>query len=319
MKRRSKSRIISKRSAMLEAAVSYAKDGLPIFPCTPGDKNPLTPHGFKDSSTEAPQIRRWWTQWPDANIGIATGKTSGLLVLDVDPRNGGFESLEALFPPGKRPRTAMQITGGGGLHIFFEHPGRMRGIKLAPGIDVKADGGYIIASPSVHPSGKRYRWVEGRSLADLQPAKVPDWLLSEMNSRGRRSTTATTTDSEVWSVGERNNRLTSLAGTMRWRGMSQEAIEAALLEENQQRCDPPLDEGEVQRIAASVSRYELGNPPTSAPSGWPSPLKEDAFHGVAGELVRIIEPHSEADPAALLIQCLVAAGNVSATPPMCTE
>lgn len=291
-------------------ALRYGRMGLKVFPCRPKGKEPLTPHGHKDATTDLPQIRRWWTQWPDANIGIPTGKASGLLVLDADPRNGGFESLEALFTHHKKTKTVVQITGGGGLHIFFEHPGSMRGKKLAPGIDVKADGGYIIASPSVHPSGKRYRWVEGRSLADLQPAKLPDWLLSEMNSRRRRSTTATTTDSEVWSVGERNIRLTSLAGTMRWRGMSQEAIEAALLEENQQRCDPPLAEDEVQRIAASVSRYEPGNPPTSAPSGWPSPLNDGAFHGVAGELVRLIEPHSEADPAALLIQCLVAAGNV---------
>jgi hypothetical protein len=299
-----------KHSTGLKWALWYAEQGFPVFPCQPGGKKPLTQHGFKNATTNPEQVRQWWTDCPDANIGIATGTASGLLIIDIDKHSGGEESWTDLRGNRTIPKTARQRTGGGGQHILFRCPGHLRGRKLAKGIDLKGDGGYIIAPPSVHPSGKRYRWVEGRSLADLQPAKVPDWLLSEMNSRNRRSTTATTTDSEVWSVGERNIRLTSLAGTMRWRGMSQKAIEAALLEENQQRCDPQLDEDEVQRIATSVSRYEPGNLPTSAPSGWPSPLNEDAFHGVAGELVRLIEPHSEADPAALLIQCLVATGNV---------
>jgi hypothetical protein len=286
--------------------------GLPIFPCKPGGKEPLTPHGHKDATADLQQVKRWWRLWPEANIGLATGSSSGLIALDLDPRNGGETSWLHLRADRTIPKTAKQRTGGGGRHIFFHNPGDVRCGTLAPGVDVKAEGGYVILPPSVHPSGETYRWLDedlgGKAL--LEPAVLPDWLLARLRSGNQRQANNVTTAPEVLVEGQRNNGLTSLAGIMRHRGMSQESIDAALLTENQKRCDPPLDEDEVHRIAESVSRYEPGNSRTSAPSGWPSPLNKDAFHGVAGELVRLIEPHSEADPAALLIQGLVAAGNV---------
>ena len=266
--------------------------------------------GFKDATTNQKQIRPWWTDCPDANIGIPTGSRSGLIALDVDPRSGGDESLTALLAGRKIPKTAKQLTGGGGQHFFFRDPGGIRCGTLGPGLDVKSDGGYVIVAPSVHHSGKRYRWADKGAEALLAPADVPDWLLSEMRSAGHRRTSNTTTDCKIFPEGQRNETLTSLAGTMRQRGMLQESIAAALSVENARRCDPPLSDDEVRRIAQSIGRYQPGDLPMSSPSGWPSPLNEDAFHGVAGELVRMIEPHSEADPAALLIQCLVAAGNV---------
>ena len=294
----------SNDSSRRHAALQYARMGLPIFPCKPGGKAPLTPHGHKGATADLQQVKRWWRLWPEANIGLATGSSSGLIALDLDPRNGGEASWRQLRADRTIARTAKQRTGSGGRHIFFHNPGDVRCGTLAPGVDVKAEGGYVILPPSVHPSGETYRWLDenlgGKAL--LEPAVLPDWLLARLRSGNQRQASNVTTAPEVLVEGQRNNGLTSLAGIMRHRGMSQEAIEAALLEENQQRCDPPLDEDEVQRIAASVSRYEPGNLPTSAPSGWPSPLNEDAFHGVAGELVRMIEPHSEADPAALLIQ-----------------
>ncbi|MFZ0914499.1 MAG: bifunctional DNA primase/polymerase [Candidatus Korobacteraceae bacterium] len=301
-----------KSSSQLHWALRYARMGLPVFPCKPGGKEPLTPHAFKDATTNLQQIRKWWRLWPEANIGLATGSPSGLMALDLDPRNGGETSWRDLRAGRTIPKTAKQGTGGGGRHIFFRNPGGIRCGTLAPGVDVKAEGGYVIVPPSVHPSGETYRWLDedlgGNAL--LEPAVLPDWLLARLRSGNQRQANNVTTAREVLLEGQRNNGLTSLAGIMRHRGMSQESIEAAILTENQKRCDPPLDEDEVHRIAESVSRYEPGNPRTSAPSGWPSPLNEDAFHGVAGDLVRMIEPHSEADPAALLIQCLVAAGNV---------
>ncbi len=108
--------------------------------------------------------------------------------------------------------------------------------------------------------------------------------------------------------GQRNATLASLAGAMRSRGMSQQAIEAALLKENQHRCDPPLEASEVRTIAASIARYPSRGE-LSAP--WPETPKEEAFHGLAGEFVRLIEPHSEADPVALLVQLLVAFGSAA--------
>jgi|ERR1019366_2941488 hypothetical protein len=243
-------------SSQLQWALRYARVGLAVFPCKPGGKEPLTPHGFKDATTDLQQVRKWWQLWPAANIGIATGTPSGLIALDVDPRHGGDESWTALRWGRKIPKTPQQWTGGGGKHIFFRNPGDVRCGTLRPGLDVKGDRGYVIASPSVHPSGERYRWAEGRGAELLlDPADVPDWLLSAMRSMGQPHTTAATTEAEVWNEGERNNRLTSVAGGMRRQGCRGTDIEAALREINRLRCNPPLSEAEIKKIASGMERY----------------------------------------------------------------
>ena len=241
---------------LLRSAQEYAALGKRVLPCRPSGKEPLTEHGFRDATADARQIHRFWKQWPDANIGIATGKASELLVLDVDPRHGGFKSLETLCAHHKKTKTVVQITGGGGLHIFFKHPGSMRGMKLAPGIEVKADGGYIIVPPSVHPSGPQYQWANGKSLSDLQPARVPDWLLSEIALRRKQCSTLAETDFKTWPEGERNTRLTRVAGSLRRQGCSRTEIATALQELNASRCKPPLPKSEVDRIAGGMERYQ---------------------------------------------------------------
>lgn len=145
----------------LDAALSYAARGWHVFPVKPEGKEPLTRHGLKDATTDHKQIRRWWGKWPDANIGIRTGKESGLWVLDVDGSKGK-ESLARLIEEyGDLPPTPTVITGKG-LHFYFEYPPDSRisnsAGKIAPGIDVRGDGGYVIAPPSIHPSGRRYQW-----------------------------------------------------------------------------------------------------------------------------------------------------------------
>jgi len=149
-------------------ALWYASHGIPVFRCWPRAKEPMTTHGFKDATTSEACIASWWRTRPDANIGIPTGKTSGLLVVDVDPRNGGDESLEDLVRKyGPLPETAEQITGGGGRHLVFRHSGSIGLPKtLAPGIDLKGDGGYIVVAPSIHPSGRKYDW-DGTPVAKL--------------------------------------------------------------------------------------------------------------------------------------------------------
>ncbi|MGC8960204.1 MAG: bifunctional DNA primase/polymerase [Chloroflexia bacterium] len=157
------------------AALSYAARGWPVFPCRPRGKTPLTPHGFKDATCDPETIRAWWERWPDANIAIPTGAPSGLLALDVDPRSGGDESLRELEQRyGPLPRTVESLTGGGGRHILFRCPNSMRCGKLAEGIDIKANGGYIIVPPSVHPNGRPYVWLHPD---DVPPAEPPAWLL----------------------------------------------------------------------------------------------------------------------------------------------
>lgn len=167
------------QTANIRAALAYAQLlGWSVFPvnwitgagtcscgrldCPSPGKHPLTEHGLKDATTDPEQIRRWWTRWPDANIAVATGAASGFDVLDIDPRHGGDISLEDLESQhGKLPETAEQITGAGGRHILFRHtPGLKSHNGILPGIDVKADGGYILAAPSNHLSGQRYAWEE---------------------------------------------------------------------------------------------------------------------------------------------------------------
>lgn len=184
------------------AAVAYAEAGIPVLPlfrplhhdgrrvvcscgkaeCKSVGKHPvgaLVPHGVADASTGPEQVRVWWRWWRHANVGIATGPRSGVLVLDVDPRNGGDASLAALeVQHGALPATVRARTGSGGAHILFAWPAgveRLAG-KLGQGLDVKGAGGYIVVSPSLHASGGRYAWTTPR--AELAP--VPAWVLDAL-------------------------------------------------------------------------------------------------------------------------------------------
>ncbi len=162
-------------SALLtRAALSYARRDIPIFPCEPGGKRPLTYNGFWDATTDARRVRSWWGRWPSANIGIPTGERSGLLVLDVDRRSGGMESLAALERRnGPMPETVKARTGGGGVHLFFRFPAgqdvRNSAELLGPGLDVRGEGGYVVVPPSRTQS--TYEWIERPPLADA------GWLL----------------------------------------------------------------------------------------------------------------------------------------------
>ena len=151
--------------------------------CDRPGKHPMTKHGVNDASMDRDQIRAWWKETPDANIGIATGSEAGILVLDIDPRNNGKETLARLKKElGPLPDTVTALTGGGGRHLVFQHPPfpvrkDTSGKVFGPGIDVLSDGCIMIAPPSVHASGKRYAWVKGKAYRNLEPASLPQpWL-----------------------------------------------------------------------------------------------------------------------------------------------
>jgi uncharacterized protein YndB with AHSA1/START domain len=159
------------------AALAYARRGVPVFPCEPGGKRPLTRNGFWDATTEARQIEAWWARWPAANVGVPTGGRSGLLVLDADPRGGGFESLVLLEREnGPLPETARARTGGGGVHVFFGYPAgetvRNSAGTLGAGLDVRGEGGYVVVPPSRTRSA--YEWI------DRSPPAEPKWLLARL-------------------------------------------------------------------------------------------------------------------------------------------
>lgn len=124
------------------------------------------------------QIRRWWRRWPDANVGVVTGAVSGLVVLDVDPRHGGGDSLAVLEGiHGVIPHTVESLTGGGGQHLYFRHPGTVVPCRsIAPGLDIKGDGGLVVSPPSTHISGRLYGWESGCAPGETPLADLPPWL-----------------------------------------------------------------------------------------------------------------------------------------------
>jgi len=254
---------------LLAAARAYAARGWFVFPCKPGKKGPLTNRGFKNASNHADIIAGWWQRWPDANIGIACGP-SKLVVVDVDAKNdqSGLESWADLRAElGLNDETVTCETPTGGLHVYYEDADE-RDIRcsvgtLGEGLDVRAEGGYVLAPPSVHPDGGEYVWAMDCAPDEIEIVPLPA-SLAERLAKARRAPAAPVGDRIA--QGGRNSTLASLAGTMRHRGMSQEAIEAALLVENVGRCDPPLAEAEVRKVAQSIARYEPGHVPTSA--GW---------------------------------------------------
>jgi putative DNA primase/helicase len=178
--------------SVAEDALSYAALGWKVFPlhsvrdgtctcsnptCTNPGKHPRTVHGLKDATTDPEQIRSWWEQWPDANVGIATGVESGLVVVDIDPRHAG--TLEAL---GDYLPTYTVRSGGNGWHLYFRYPDGMTirnnaSGKLGQGIDIRGNSGYVVAPPSVHASGERYTWLETGEIADL-----PEHLVARLQS-----------------------------------------------------------------------------------------------------------------------------------------
>lgn len=122
---------------------------------------------------------------------------------------------------------------------------------LGEGLDIKGEGGAIVVAPSLHTSGRRYRWRNDAPIAD-----APEWFLRLLRSEHKSRANGSTAIGGAIPEGQRNNTLMSLAGTMRRRGMGAEEIEAALLVTNNKRCDPPLAEDEVRKIASSVCRYK---------------------------------------------------------------
>jgi len=319
----------------LSEVLKLAALGFPVFPihsirngkCTcektdcgsPG-KHPRTPNGFKDATTDENKIRAWWETWPSANIGLATGKVSGVVVLDVDAKNGGIENLDLLQEKyGPLPGTLISQTGGGGLHYYFRYPEgglKCSAGKLAVGIDIRGDGGYVVAPPSNHISGHEYVWQDDEP-GEIEIAAMPQWIIDGLKKPAEPTAQNLNPEFEndgSITEGKRNSTLFSIAGTLRGRGLGQEAIEAALLAHNKDKIRPPLLEGEVKKLAANVMVYPPGAQPVTGEnqdtSRWPDLLPKEAYYGLAGEIVKTIEPHTEADPVALLIQLLTAFGNV---------
>lgn len=237
---------------MLQAALQIAAKNLAVLPLAPGEKRPdgeLAPNGCKDATTDEDQIGEWWTQRPNANIGIAT---DGLCVVDIDgadhPWLSSNQRLEALSgaPASQTPR--------GGRHYIFQQNGeplRNTAGRLAPNVDTRADGGYIVAPPSI-VNGKPYRWLEDLEPRDQLPT-VPDWIVRELEIVNEGPVKL---EGNTIAKGVQHMTLFKIGCNMRRMGLSCSEINAALQTINVQRCEEPGTEQAIQDIARSAAKYE---------------------------------------------------------------
>ena len=240
----------------------YAAQGIPVFPCR--GKEPLTPNGFYDATTDPFDIAMHWRRYPDANIATPTG--GEYWVLDTDPRHGGDLTLtdyERQY--GTLPRTATVLTGGHdhGHHGWWLMPqmGTVRHkANLGPGLDVLARGGYVIVPPSIHPeTGRPYLWDIGADLEDPGICAAPAWLLALVGQAGSAESarkTPTMAPGEPIVQGTRETTLVDMGIALRHAGGDYATILAALTTANT-RCEPPLDQAALERMSRSVTRYEV--------------------------------------------------------------
>lgn len=274
------------RSLLLKAALRYAQRGIPVFPlhsvdaagrcscgnerCDSRGKHPRVGGGFKAATRDQSRITAWWNRWPDANIGIPTGKASGIVSVDLDVyKTGAWNQGDAEREKGPLPDTATIATGRGGLQLWYQHP---EGEELpgspentiGPGFCVKSGGGYVVAPPSA--TAGTYRTV-----LRMDPSDLPAWLAEELETkdaprrRGERHVPRPgATTGEAIPEGSRNGALFFEALALKDAGGTPEEVLGRLLETNAARCSPPLDTGEVEGIARSACRYPVR-------SGSPSP------------------------------------------------
>ena len=263
---------------MLAAALEYAAHGYAVFPlhtpdadgacscregknCRNSGKHPRTKEGLKEATRDPKQIRKWWQKWPDANIAIATGEPSACIVLDIDSAHGGGAGLAALLEQVDLPET-LEVETGKGAHLYFAYEGvdiRNSAGKLGEGLDVRGNGGYVVAAPSLHASGRRYR----RANELLKIAPLPEELRQLMlappvtvsHVAPQRPRTGYSISGATIPAHERNERLFKIGCALWNEGPTPEEMYTYLLDVRDRRCEPgdhPVTDDEVRRIVKSV-------------------------------------------------------------------
>lgn len=267
---------------LLDAALALARCGISVFPlhypvdrggqllcscgnrtCKDAGKHPyarLAPQGLKNATTDRRTVEGWWRPGTPYNVAARTGAVSGLVVVDIDPRHDGDKSLVKLEERhGPLPPTWRSITGSGGEHIFFQHPGysvRNAVGTIAPGIDLRGEGGYIVTPPSRHICGRNYAWNVDFHPDGAPLASMPPWLLRTPDpKRGKRVDFSPAIDQPI-AEGRRNAALTSIFGHLLSRHVDPHLAAALVRAFNRVRCEPPLDDTEIRGIIGSIAERE---------------------------------------------------------------
>jgi len=250
-----------------EAALKYAEHGLAVFPIVERDKKPLTANGFKDATTDKAKIEEWWAIHPNANVGIATGEMSGGLVaidmdIDKDKDKDGYHSFLKWCDENflVLPDSWLSITGRGGYHAFYRSlfpvPSKIGWLE---DVDIRANGGYVVAPPSIHPNGTRYEWEQDPEEFDLVTTDDIDveFVMNSVLADTKSNTEPLKVPEEI-PEGHRDEMMFKLACKYQAMGMSDSEMEAALKVANQERCKPPLTDKEIRQKLQQAQKYAKG-------------------------------------------------------------
>lgn len=288
-------------SVLGEAALAYARRGLAVFPLAERSKVPCIAGGFKNATTDPAQIRAFWAHRPNANIGIATGGMSGGLVVidcDYDEARGedgmrtvrSHEAAEGEFPDG-----ACVTTPRGGEHIYLlaDEPFDCS-TDSDWGVDIRGDGGYVVAPPSIHPNGGMYEW--DMDIEDYGIPKANSSALSFIRKlQGRKKGEAFKLPDTI-GKGERNDTLFKLACSMQSRGEDDDVIYAYCTAVNARKCKPPLADAEVEKIVEQALRYQKGEGARRMP-------------GNTGQVSTMLRTNDKGNPYQTIANCEVVLGN----------
>ena len=302
------------KHSRLEQVMRLAQRGCRLFPLSPNSKVPMKDFSWKELATnDEAQVLTWFNKFPGCNWAVATGFESKVFVLDVDGEEGR-KSLDSLADQGcAMPPTLITHTGKPiSCHLWFEYPSdgtavRNSASKIAPGLDIRGHGGYVVVPPSIHPNGTPYVFSD----ESIKIAPAPEWQLDLIAQVAAQQPYKPAADprGEPIPTGERHAALLSLAGAMRRKGCGEEEILAALMVTNATRCKPPKSKQEVEELARDVS-YRYSPAIDDRPTTHKLTLHPAALYGVAGKVVNTILPHTEADGAALLLHFLAGYGSL---------
>lgn len=293
-----------------------SNEGIRVLPLKAMSKEPTLKNWTNLASSEKNQIIQWFDN-KNNNAGILTGHQNRLAVVDVDPKNGGYESLDVLEKELGSLRDASNYivkTGSGGLHLYFSYPEKISiksRINFYPGIDIKSDGGYVVSPYSTHPNGNIYMPLvdhDDKNLYVDHLKPLPELLLKKLTQSSseiissKHSIDSSLVDRAIFTEGNRNNNMHRIASALRPYLISPDALLLALKTENKLRCSPPLPEEEINNIVKSVEKYPIKIISTSLN------VSRDAFHGIAGQLATEVSEISGVSKEALLFQFLICFG-----------
>lgn len=284
---------------MLEAAITYARRGWRVLPlhgwtgtcCTCGNihcaspgKHPRTTNGLSGASSNPATIRMWFERWPEANIGLVTGEHFD--VLDVDGPDGE-ESLRQLLHDFELPSTLIVRTGGGGFHYLFEPTGAGNRAKMRPGLDWRGKGGYIVAPPSLHPSGDRYTKLWGDVIypapdwlvnlvapkPSVRPAETSEWLQGSASPEyGQRALEAELATLAMAQQGERNHALNRAAFSL-FQLVKANLLDVAKVQEELMRVGQEIGLSTVEIGRTMQSAYKSAEPRVIEATQWTEPTR----------------------------------------------